>query len=145
MEVLCIHVVCHLISYHILQLLYWPVIPEQLVLQLLHWCLTGPTSQAVWCSYINFMGAREILYNFMYDFLASKTIPTHPPSTHTHTHTGKQLRVFSLSTKRKKTLSENCAGHFTTNPTQLHLPLCELTTSMADCFPVKVSHETERL
>lgn len=53
---------------------------------------------------------------------------------------GKQLRVLSLSTKKKKCLSENCTGHFTTCPDKLCMYLYEINTNLADTLPCKVSY-----
>ena len=51
---------------------------------------------------------------------------------------GKQLKVYSLTNQKRKTLSENCAGHFTTSPFQMKLHLYEIFTHLADFFPYKV-------
>lgn len=55
--------------------------------------------------------------------------------------TGKQLRVFSLTSNKKKCLSENCAGHFTTDPGRLCMYLYEINLNLADTFPCKVRGE----
>ena len=52
--------------------------------------------------------------------------------------TGKQLRVYSLSTSKKKCLSEHCVGGFTTAPDKLCLYLYEININLADTFPCKV-------
>ena len=51
---------------------------------------------------------------------------------------GKQLRVFSLTSNRKKTLSENCQGSFTTAPDKLYMYLYEITVNLAEALPCKV-------
>ena len=51
---------------------------------------------------------------------------------------GKQLKVYSLTNQKRKTLSENCAGHFTTSPSQMKLHLYEIFTHLSDFFPYKV-------
>ena len=58
--------------------------------------------------------------------------------THTHTtltHTGKQLKVFSLTTSRKKSLSENCTGHFSTAPRDIKMHLYEITMHLQVRMP----------
>ena len=55
---------------------------------------------------------------------------------------GKQLKVYSLTNQKRKTLSENCAGHFTTSPSHLKLHLHEIFTHLSDFFPYKVLHWT---
>ena len=51
---------------------------------------------------------------------------------------GKYLKVYSLTSQKRKTLSENCAGYFTTSPSQMKLHLYEIFTHLCDLFPYKV-------
>lgn len=51
---------------------------------------------------------------------------------------GKQLRVHSLTTNKKKCLNENCAGHFSTAPDKLCMYLYEINQTLSDTFPCKV-------
>ena len=50
-----------------------------------------------------------------------------------------QLKVYSLTYKRRKILNESCMGHFTTAPSHLRLHLYEIYTHLSDLFPYKVS------
>ena len=49
--------------------------------------------------------------------------------------TGKQLRVYSITAGKKKVLSENCAGRFSTAPADIKLHFYEITTHVQDVFP----------
>ena len=51
---------------------------------------------------------------------------------------GKQLRVYSLTSNRKKSLNENCQGSFTTAPDKLRMHLYEITVNLSDALPCKV-------
>ena len=48
-----------------------------------------------------------------------------------------QLKVFSLTSKKEKTLSENCLGHFSTKPRDVCMYLPDLVKYAPDIFPCK--------
>ena len=48
-----------------------------------------------------------------------------------------QLKVFSLTDKREKTLSESCIGHFSTKPRDVCLYLPDIVKHAPDIFPVR--------
>lgn len=52
--------------------------------------------------------------------------------------TGKQLRVFSITANKKKSLSEGCTANFTTAPKHLQLHLYEIVMHLVDAFPIKM-------
>ena len=47
------------------------------------------------------------------------------------------LKVYSLTTKEEKTLSEDCAGHFTTDPYRVRLYPPEILAHFSDLLPLK--------
>ena len=51
--------------------------------------------------------------------------------------TGKQLRVYSITAGKKKVLSENCAGRFSTAPADVKLHFYEITMHVQEVFPYK--------
>ena len=48
-----------------------------------------------------------------------------------------QLKVFSLTSKREKTLSENCIGHFSTKPRDVCMYLPDIVKHAPDIFPCR--------
>ena len=48
---------------------------------------------------------------------------------------GRKLNAYSITNKKKKVLSENCAGHFSTTPSDTSLFLYELAMHLQDIFP----------
>jgi hypothetical protein len=50
---------------------------------------------------------------------------------------GKQLKVYSLTTGKKKTLYDSCAGHFTTAPEDIGVYLSDVTVHAQECMPCK--------
>ena len=48
-----------------------------------------------------------------------------------------QLKVFSLTEKKEKTLSENCIGHFSTKPRDVCLYLPDIVKHAPDIFPCR--------
>ena len=48
-----------------------------------------------------------------------------------------QLKVFSLTSKREKTLSENCIGHFSTKPRDVCMYLPDIVKHAPDVFPCR--------
>jgi len=51
--------------------------------------------------------------------------------------TGKQLRVYSITAGKKKCLSDNCAGCFSTAPADIKLHFYEITMHVQEVFPYK--------
>lgn len=50
---------------------------------------------------------------------------------------GKQLKVYSLTAGKRKTLNDSCAGHFTTAPEDIGIHLYEITVHAQECMPCR--------